>query len=110
VLSRPVRTVVLAVCCLGFTLSGCSVKVSSTPEASITKESLETGIADVLEQQVGQRPDSITCPGPVKAAAGESIRCELASGSTKYGLSATVNSFADGKANYSVKVDDQPSN
>lgn len=104
---RPVRTVVLAACCLGFALTGCSVEVK-TSDPSITKESLEKGIADVLEQQVGQRPDSVTCPGPVKAAAGESIRCELASGSTRYGLSATVNSYADGKANYSVKVDDKP--
>jgi hypothetical protein len=107
---HPVRTVVLAVCCAGFVLTGCSAKVTGSPEAAITKASLEQGIADVLQQQVGQRPDSVTCPGSVKAATGESIRCVLAAGTTKYGLTATVNSYSNGKANYSVKVDDKPTN
>jgi hypothetical protein len=107
---RPVRTVVLAVCCAGFVLTGCSAKVTTSPEAAITKGSLEQGIADVLQQQVGQRPDSVTCPGPVKAAAGESARCVLAAGATKYGLTATVNSYSNGKASYSVQVDAKPTN
>ena len=84
--------------------------MTTSPEAAITKASLEQGIADVLQQQVGQRPDSVTCPGSVKAATGESIRCVLAAGTTKYGLTATVNSYSNGKANYSVKVDDKPTN
>jgi len=103
---RPLRTVAVLVC-LG--LAACSGKVTVTPEVSIAKETLEQGIADVLQQKVGQRPDSVTCPGPVKAVTGQSIRCELASGTAKYGLTATVNSYQNGKANYSVQVDDKPS-
>ncbi len=89
-------------------LAGCSAKVSSTTEPMVTEDSLERGIAEVLQQKVGQRPDSVTCPGPVKAVTGQSIRCELASGGVKYGLTATVNSYQGGKANYSVQVDEKP--
>lgn len=106
-LVRPLRTVALVVCSVG--LVACSAKVTVTPEASIAKETLEQGIADILQQKVGQRPDSVTCPGPVKAATGQSVRCELTTGGAKYGLTATVNSYQNGKANYSVQVDDKPS-
>jgi hypothetical protein len=63
---------------------------------------------DALEKSVGKRPDSVTCPGPVKAKAGESIRCELRAGSSRYGLTATVTSYDDGNARYQVKVDQKP--
>jgi hypothetical protein len=76
----------------------------------LTLDGHRVGQIIVLQQQVDQRPDSVTCPGPVKATSGESVRCELAAGSTKYGLTATVNSYSDGKADYSVQVDDKPSN
>jgi len=92
-----------------FGLAACSAKVTVAPEPLVAKETLEQGIADILQQKVGQRPDSVTCPGPVKAVTGQSIRCELTSGTAKYGLTATVNSYQNGKANYSVQVDEKPS-
>ena len=102
---RPLRTVFLVAC---LSLAACSAKVTVTPEPTIAKETLEQGIADILQQKVGQRPDSVTCPGPVKAVTGQSVRCELTSGTAKYGLTATVNSYQNGKANYSVQVDEKP--
>jgi hypothetical protein len=57
------------------------------------------GSADAVERE---------CPGSVKAKAGESVRCELSAGSVRYGLTATVSSYDNGKAQYEVKVDDKP--
>jgi hypothetical protein len=108
-MSLSVRKAALALCCLGLTVSGCSASVSVTKDdPSITKESLQSGISDVLQQKVGQRPDSVECPGPIKAKAGETARCVLSAGNVRCGLTATVNSYADGKANYSVQVDSKP--
>ncbi|MBB4912818.1 hypothetical protein H4W32_002190 [Actinophytocola algeriensis] len=39
---------------------------------------------------------------------GESVRCELSAGSVRYGLTATVGSYHNGKAEYDVKVDEEP--
>jgi hypothetical protein len=57
---------------------------------------------------IGKRRDAVTCPGSVKAKAGESIRCELTAGKTRYGLTATVTSYEDRKAAYHVQVDNKP--
>lgn len=104
------RAVLTGAACAVVALAGCSVSVEpqKEAEATISKENLEGGIADALEKAVGQRPDSVECPGSVKAKAGESIRCELSAGTDRYGLTATVSSYADGKAQYDVKVDETP--
>jgi len=107
-----VRTTLAGVACVLVTLTGCSVSVGGDKDLTISKEKLEQGITDALEKSVGKRPDSVTCPGPVKAKVGESVRCELGSGSVRYGLTATVTSYekGDDSANYSVKVDDKRAN
>ncbi|TWD80970.1 uncharacterized protein DUF4333 [Kribbella amoyensis] len=102
-----VRTTLAGAACVLVALTGCSV---SFGDPSISKETLEKGITDALEKSVGKRPDSVTCPGKVKAKTGESIRCELASGSSKYGLTATISSYdKDTKSvRYDIKVDQKP--
>ncbi|HVW42251.1 MAG TPA: DUF4333 domain-containing protein [Amycolatopsis sp.] len=97
------RAVFFAVCAV-FALAGCSA------DATVSKENLQNGIADALQKSVGQRPDSVECPGSVKAKAGETTRCVLTAGSTKYGLTATITSYDDGTAHYNVQVDNKPMN
>lgn len=105
---RSVSTALAAACCVAAALvAGCSVSVQ-TGDPTISKENLEQGIADALQKSVGQRPDSVECPGPVKAKAGETTRCVLTAGSTRYGLTANVTSYDNGNAHYQVQVDDQP--
>ena len=103
---RPMRTVTLALCCAGLVLGGCSGGIEVNRQ--IAKADLEKGIADALQQSVGQRPDAITCPGPINAKQGEQMRCQLAAGSTKYGLTATIKSVEGGNAKYDVQVDGKP--
>jgi len=110
-----VRTMLAGVACAVVTLTGCSASVEvgdvdKVEEVTISEKDLETGITDALEETVGQRPDSVDCPGSVKAEAGESIRCELTAGPDRVGLTATVKSYKDGKAQYDVKVDDELAN
>ena len=90
--------------CAAFALAGCSA------DATVSKENLETGITDALQKSVGQRPDSVDCPGSVTAKAGETTRCVLAAGSTRYGLTATITSYDNGTAHYNVQVDGKPMN
>jgi len=98
----------LVSCCVGLVLAGCSANVTVTEEESISKPTLERDISDTLTEQVGQRPDAVECPGPVKARAGESIRCVLSAENVRYGLTATIDSYTDGRARYTVQVDEQP--
>ncbi|MBB4685338.1 DUF4333 domain-containing protein [Amycolatopsis jiangsuensis] len=100
------RRVVLAACAAGLVVSGCSAHVEVGRQ--VAKAELEKGISDALEKSVGQRPDSIVCPGPIKAVQGEHMRCELLSGSTKLGLTATINSVDGSDVRYGVQVDDKP--
>lgn len=107
-MSLAVRAVLAGAACAVVAVAGCSVSVETKEDPTISKENLEQGVADALEKAVGQRPDSVECPGSVKAKAGESVRCELSAGSVRYGLTATVSSYDNGKAQYEVKVDDKP--
>ncbi|NKQ56465.1 DUF4333 domain-containing protein [Amycolatopsis sp. K13G38] len=87
----------------GLTLFGCSSKGDT-----VAKDTLEQGITDTLTKAVGQRPDKVECPGPIKAEAGQTMRCVLTAGSTRYGLSATITSYENGTAHYRAQVDQQP--
>lgn len=102
-----IRRIALGLCAAGLVLGGCTVKVQ---EATISQAEFEQGIADALQQSVGQRPDTVECPGPVPARVGETVRCTLTAGSTHAGLTAVITGIQDGKASYHVKVDDHPLN
>ena len=107
-MSLSARAVLTGVVCAVVTLTGCSVSVETKEDPTMSKETVEKGIADALEKAVGQRPDSVECPDSVKAKVGETFRCELSAGSDRYGLTGTITSLNDGKAQYDVKVDDKP--
>ncbi|EHN11300.1 hypothetical protein PAI11_18280 [Patulibacter medicamentivorans] len=58
----------------------------------------------VLEQQVGQKADGMTCPKTVEIPTKRPIRCVLTAGGTRLGVSVTV----DENGRLDAKVDDQP--
>lgn len=88
-------------------LSGRSAHVEV--DRRVAKADLEKGIGDALQKSVGQRPDTVTRPGPIDANVGQSMRCELTAGSTKAGLTATINTGNGSDVRYSVQVDDHVS-
>ncbi|WP_051165869.1 DUF4333 domain-containing protein [Amycolatopsis orientalis] len=101
-----IRPVLLAAC--AFLLAGCSVSVSVGKQVS--KEDLERGISDALQQSIGKRPDTVTCPGAIKAVEGESMRCVLTAGGQKVGLTAKIGAVHGSDVRYNVQVDQKPMN
>jgi len=75
---------------------------------TVDKKQVAQVISDKLFQQVGQRPDSVTCPDNLKGVEGATLRCQLADGTKKYGINVTVTTVDAGDVNFDFKVDDHP--
>ncbi len=73
---------------------------------TVDKNQVASIISDKLTQQVGQRPDSVTCPDNLKGVEGATLRCHLADGSDKYGVNVTVTNVDAGDVHFDFKVDD----
>jgi uncharacterized protein DUF4333 len=106
---RPSRTMFLVAACV-VALAGCSASTTTKEDPTLSKETLEKGITDSLEKAVGQRPDSVECPGSLKAEKGEHTRCVLSADNVRYGLTATITSYDkdNGSARYDIQVDEKP--
>lgn len=99
---RAVRTPLVIALCSAVLLGGCGGK------PTVSEKDLEQGVADALQRSVGQRPDSVDCPGPIEATPGQTARCVLTAGTTRYGLTVTITDYRSGKATYDVQVDNAP--
>jgi Domain of unknown function (DUF4333) len=75
---------------------------------TVDKNQVASVISDKLNQQVGSRPDSVTCPDNLKGVEGATLRCQLTDSGKKYGVNVTVTSVDAGDVNFDFKVDDQP--
>ncbi len=75
---------------------------------TVDKNQVANVISDKLTQQVGSRPDSVTCPDNLKGVEGATLRCQLTDGNHKYGISVTVTNVDAGDVNFDFKVDDHP--
>ncbi|HKI41452.1 MAG: DUF4333 domain-containing protein [Mycobacterium sp.] len=73
---------------------------------TVDKNQVASIITDKLTQQVGKKPDSVTCPDNLKGVEGATLRCQLADGSDKYGVNVTVTNVDAGDVHFDFKVDD----
>ena len=76
---------------------------------TVDKNQVASVISDKLTQQVGRKPDSVTCPDNLKGVQGATLRCQLNDQGQKYGISVIVNNVDAGDVNFDFKVDEQPS-
>jgi hypothetical protein len=76
---------------------------------TVDKNQVASTISDKLNEQAGRKPDSVTCPDNLKGAEGATLRCQLADGAQKYGVTVTVTGVDAGTVNFNIQVDDQPS-
>jgi hypothetical protein len=76
---------------------------------TVDKNQVATVISDKLTQQVGRKPDSVTCPDNLKGVVGATLRCQLTDNNQKYGVNVNVTGVDAGDVNFDFKVDDQPS-
>lgn len=65
------------------------------------------GISTWVGQQVGRKPDAVTCPDNLKGVAGATLRCQLPDGTDKYGVLVTVTDVDAGDVNFHFKVDER---
>lgn len=93
----------------GLVLGGCHASVSSTPP-SVSKADLQNTVSETLTKQVGQKPDKIDCPGPIKAEKGQQTRCVLTAGGDRLGLTVTVTSVQGSDVKFNVQVDKKKMN
>jgi hypothetical protein len=75
---------------------------------TVDKNQVASVISYKLTQQVGRKPDSVTCPDNLKGVEGATLRCQLTDVDHKYGVSVTVTNVDAGAVNFDFKVDDQP--
>jgi uncharacterized protein DUF4333 len=104
---RTVRTAALVILCSGAALCACTAKTGSA-QPTVSQANLQQGVADSLQQSVGQRPDSVNCPGPITATVGQTERCTLTASGTTFGLTVKITGYSNGQATYDVQVDHQP--
>ena len=85
-----IRTVLApAAVVAALTLTGCSFE-ASVGGNSVDEADLEQQISDQLEEQVGQAPEEIDCPGDLDAEVDATIECKLNDNGESYPVSVTV--------------------
>ena len=75
---------------------------------TVDKNQVAKLISDQLTQQVGKKPDAVTCPDNLKGNVGATLRCEATDGGQTYGVNVNVTSVDAGDVKFDFKVDDQP--
>jgi hypothetical protein len=76
---------------------------------TVDKSQVEKSISDNITQQVGTKPDSVTCPDNLKGVQGATLRCKLVTGGQTYGVNVSVTGVDAGVVDYHFVVDDTPS-
>jgi hypothetical protein len=75
---------------------------------TVDKNQVASQISDQLAEQVGHKPDSVTCPDNLKGTDGATLRCELTDQGQTYGVTVTVTNVQGGDVNFNYKVDETP--
>lgn len=89
-------------------LSGACSFSFSLGSASVDGEELARVVETQLAAEVGQHPESVTCPEDLPARVGAEVRCELDSGDGVYGVTVTATSVEDGDVKFDIVVDETP--
>src|SRR5262249_23629697 len=61
----------------------------------MNKNKFEDMASDYLTQQLGHKPDSVSCPDDLRLTQGASARCQFTDAGTTSGVTATVNKNGD---------------
>jgi hypothetical protein len=75
---------------------------------TVDKARVAGEISDQLTQQVGRKPESVTCPANLKGDPGTTLECELTDGGETYAVNVTVTGVDAGDVKFDIKVADQP--
>ena len=76
--------------------------------SAVTGEQLARQVSDQLTEQVGQKPDKVSCPDDLEAEKGASSRCALTDSGQSYGVTVTTTGVDGDTVRFHVQVDKQP--
>ncbi|MDQ4115149.1 MAG: DUF4333 domain-containing protein [Actinomycetota bacterium] len=80
-------------------------KDGSTPGVTVDEIELEERVSTSLEQQVGQKPDQIDCPGDLTGKVGETMECTLTAGADQLGVTVTVTAVNESTVDFDLEVE-----
>lgn len=72
--------------------------------ASVPAVDVQNQISEQLAAQVGQAPDSVTCPGDLPAEVGATMTCELTAGTDELPVMVTVTAVDGTNVNFDIEV------
>lgn len=81
----------------------------SGPELTVDRDDLAQRVSELLEEQVGRAPDSVTCPEDLVGEIGAETQCVLEDGADRYGVEVVVTSVEGTNVGFDIAVDEQPS-
>ncbi|HEX4557619.1 MAG TPA: DUF4333 domain-containing protein [Mycobacterium sp.] len=81
-------------------MTGCSASVNQ--EKAVAKTDVANQISDKVNEKAGHKPQSVTCPGDLKASVGASLDCQMTDGGQTYGVNVTVTSVEGDKVNFDI--------
>lgn len=102
--SRMGRIVAAAVA-----VAALSPALASCGRSAVPADDIEQEIQKLVLQAEGQAAEAVTCPEPLPAKIGSSIRCEVTSGGGRmYGVTVKATSVEGEDVNYTFNVYDDP--
>lgn len=84
--------------------AGCS---ASAGAGELTAADVESGVDDLVERELGQRPQDVDCPDGMPAEEGASVRCALTVPEGLLGATVTVSSVEGERVVLGIQVDDE---
>ncbi len=108
--TRHILAVIVAVAAGGWLVAGCSAHVSIGETPSVSRNTLQTQVANTLARQANQPVPKVVCPGNLSGKVGTVMYCSLTpQGSTvTYPVKLRVNSTSGTQAHYSIAVSQTP--
>ena len=76
---------------------------------TVDRNQVASAISDNVAQQVGTKPESVTCPDNLKGVQGATLRCQLVTDGKTYGVNVSVTGVDAGTVDYHFVVDERPS-
>jgi hypothetical protein len=83
-------------------VAGCSGSVSINQEKTVAKADVADQISTKVNEKAGRKPESVTCPGDLKAAVGASLDCQMTYDGQPYGVNVTVTSVDGDRVNFDI--------
>jgi Domain of unknown function (DUF4333) len=82
--------------------AGCSGSVSINQEKTVAKADVADQISTKVNEKAGHKPESVTCPGDLKAAVGASLDCQMTYDGQPYGVNVTVTTIDGDRVNFDI--------